>query len=181
MQLCRQLITCYLAGCLAFAGVVGLSPVLHYGIEHGGRGSIHSHLVSLPRVSKAGPAAQDGRHRHQHPRTSQQPNRLFDHSFAPSDFSSISLARLCHAFCHFLDGSGPASSQRSSSDDQRGHEHHSLAQMMVSGCVEQSLDVPLLDLAPGALVAEKALAHPLLLAFAWNAQTASRAPPSARS
>jgi hypothetical protein len=43
----NQLLSCYLAGCLLIAGAVGLNPLLHQQIEHGGNGPIHVHSRAL--------------------------------------------------------------------------------------------------------------------------------------
>ena len=182
MKIWRQLVVSYLALCLAFAGVIGLSPVLHFWIEHGGQGPIHTHSGFVPQVSQSGHSHDGGRF-HQHAQTAENPlpTGLFAHSYRSFELPNISLARLCHALCHLLQGVGPAGSQQPFPNDKGGHEHHSLPQMMASGCVDQALDVPLLSFTPGALVAPDFPALTLFLPSDWNAQTPSRGPPSTRS
>jgi hypothetical protein len=47
MRRLAQLLSCHLALCVASTGLVGVSPMLHHLVEHGGRGSVHSHQGRL--------------------------------------------------------------------------------------------------------------------------------------
>src|SRR4051812_23506401 len=123
MTFCKQLVSFYLALSVALAGAVGLSPALHRLIEHGGLGPAHSH--AFPAHERFQPAAQ-----------SSFADLLVHHQRAFA-LPAIPFGKIWHNLAHFLTD---ASQPEPPSKNSRGHEHHSLAQMMASGFAEQALD-----------------------------------------
>lgn len=198
-----QLVSCYLALCLVFGGAVALSPILHVWIEHGGKAGPHTHLimqhevaaVSQPQEVHPGHADAPGlahilSHALElsHPpspssaSTQAHANGLFAHNYEPFRPPNLSALRhSLHAVFHLLGGRAPAASEPSPSGDGPGHQHHSLPQLLAGGLVEQHLDLPLLQPVPVSLTLRALPAHTPLLVNDWDAQTASRGPPSARS
>ena len=73
----RQILAAYVALCVAFAGAVGLSPVLHRWVEHGGEGPAHVHARSSATLERT-------LHPHPHPH----------HHDSPPDHHHNSLAQL---------------------------------------------------------------------------------------
>jgi hypothetical protein len=182
MSLGRQFISCYLALCFAFAGAVGLSPVLHHLIEHGGKGTAHTHVGFTPPAVSAG---HHHHHAHSH-RNSHQPAEphaanWFTHSHKPFEFPKISLSRLGQALKHLLERNPPLNSGSSPTDDDPEHEHHSLPQLLASGLIDQHLDSPLVQVAELAPTFLNVPCHGVPAVRDWDAQSASRAPPFARS
>jgi hypothetical protein len=198
-----QLVACYLALSLAFGGAVALSPILHVWIEHGGKAGPHTHLTLPPEVVAAShrqgvqhrhPDALDAAHELWHTRELSHPpspasvstqahgHGLFVHSYEP--FRPPNLATLRHSLhvvFHFLGGRAPASSEPAPPGDRPGHQHNSLPQLLAGGAVEQHLDFPLLQPVPVSWTFRVLPSHTPLLVDDWDAQMASRGPPSVRS
>ena len=158
----RQLISGYLAFTIVAAGVVGLSPLLHTWIEHGGHGPHHSHLKPLRHAPKA-------------------PQRVlarkaFAHSIKP--FTIPGLGRFQAALSNCLQRL--ASKSRPATDGEPEHEHHSLAQLLANGLIDVSfVGAPLI---PERVSADciPVCVPPFLLA-ASNAELPGRGPPSTLS
>ena len=175
----RLLVASYLVLCLAFAGAIGLSPVLHYWIEHGGQGPIHSHSSFVSHVTWGSHSHTDGQfHSQVRPQEDHSPAGFFVHNYRPFALPNISLSGLFHALCHLFEGLGPVGSPQPLSSENGGHVHNSLPQMLASGCVEQALDIPLISFTPGSFLDPGLLGYTLFLPKEWNAQTASRGPPA---
>jgi hypothetical protein len=196
-----QLVTCYLALCLVFGGAVALSPILHVWIEHGGKAGPHTHLILQPEIAAVAhpqeihPSHADApgfAHALSHAfglshapspssvSTQASADGLFVHDYEP--FRPPNLAALRHSLhvvFHLLGGRAPPASEPSG--DRPGHQHHSLPQLLAGGLVEQFLNLPLLPPAPVSLTLRALPAHTPLRVNDWDAQTASRGPPSARS
>lgn len=181
MRLGRRLIACYLALCFAFAGAVGVSPILHRLIEHGGQGPDHTHNHFVARGTDFESAHQHGDaplHRHTPAKVVPRPAAALSHSFKPFELPKIPLNGIWRALNHFL--AVASASESSPSKDKPRHEHHSLFQLIVSGLVEQPLDVPILSFVPFEFISRDFVAEAFLAAHDWDAQTASRAPPLAK-
>jgi hypothetical protein len=157
----RKLISCCLALSLAFAGAVAFSPVLHRLIDHGGHGRPHSHYRAT-RIHAPG-------HR--------EARSTFRHTFNPFGLPQIDLSRLWHKLEHWLAGHAA----ESPAQDESGHEHHSLSQLLAGGLVEQTIDAPLFEVIFFVSIRGVALAENPLLDSNWDAQTATRGPPFIRS
>jgi hypothetical protein len=68
----------------------------------------------------------------------------------------------------------------SSSEDEPGHEHHSLSQLLAGGLLEQTLDFPALEQTVVFIAIPVLLSNDPLLEENWDAQSASRGPPFRR-
>ncbi len=80
----QRLISWYLVLCLASAGAIGISPILHQWVEHGGRGTAHTHSARLNEVAEAAhihahEIGQPHEHEHDSPSTFLAPKSLFAH------------------------------------------------------------------------------------------------------
>ena len=186
MKRLHQLISCCLALGFALAGAIGINPVLHQLIEHGGHGPAHTHSAMMASANALSVWHDDGDGRlHQHllrppAPTQTRLQRPFAHSHE-FELPAIPVGRLLHAFSQLLEtgSSNPAGSVPS--DNPAGHQHHSLPQMLLTGLLDQHLEVqpsafrfaPVVFLAPVAEV--------LPLARDWDAQTQGRAPPTSWS
>jgi len=196
MRLFRGLIACYLALCFAFAGAVGVSPFLHAWIEHSGKVSPHTHLVTSYGVEVVlyydnDQPADALRHalESSRPHVLQISTKseghldgLFVHDYKPFRLPDLSfLWRSLDTFFHLLEGSRPPSSGPSPFSNGPRHHHNSLPQLLASGLAEPNLHLPLLLYDP-VLLNFRALPTPSPLHVRdWDAQTASRGPPFARS
>jgi len=185
MQLWRQIASGYLALCLALAGLMGISPDLHRLLEHGGHGAAHSHRGLSAFEQDYHPHGEDHSHPQPHPHLHEanpenggEPHgRIFvsnHRSFSlPLEKVWLAAVRWVDQWATNMDDA-PASSP---SGEEPGHEHHSLAQLLANGLLEQALDMPVLavhlSLGPPVLPTPKLLVLPAL----FEAQTAGRAPP----
>ncbi len=169
-KLLQKFLGCSLALAVLLAGAIGISPVLHVLIEHGGASTAHTHFGAkvsyshthsrLPAAAAAVKPLKPLRLQTAPPLTlfGLQPQSLFR-----------SAARLASGLLHSI----PAPPDGTDSS----HTHHSLAQMLLSGAVEFSLDVPAVS---PVCPSEQFAATPsttVVRSFEWQAQTASRAPP----
>ena len=178
----QQILSGYVALCLALAGFVGTSPTLHRLIEHGGRGVAHVHFHGTDGMIVLG-------HRHDQPAVDTQERRaaatqsvsrtLFVHSHQPAAVPAIQLDRLWHALGHLLAPEGEDPAPDTSEDP--AHHHDSLAQTLAGGLIEQSLDSPQLIGLPLATLFDLRPFAPPSLDVRWDSQTASRGPPPRRS
>ena len=186
MKRFHQLISCYLALGFVFAGAVGLSPVLHQLIEHGGRGPVHTHSGREATANVLAVWHNDGDGRfHQHllrPPSAEQvrPKKPFTEA-DKFELPDIPLSRALLALTRIFESGAAHPLESSPSDSAPGHQHHSLPQMLLTGLLDQCSDVPLAEFvfAPAIFLAPPA--DVLLLASDWDAQTLSRGPPASRS
>ena len=181
-KLVKPILCFYLALSLMFGGLVGIVPALHQLVEHGGRGPLHTHHDALTcRLTMALSHEEGSIHSRSHFPEPLDHNGLFVHSYAPFRFPSLPLARFWHGLCHFTELNAPGASEPSRSKDGPGHEHHSLAQMMINGLVDQPIDIPLLGPLPTSYLSQDFQTNPCFVESLWDAQTAGRGPPSAQS
>ena len=172
----QQLLSFYLALCVAFAGAVGISPVLHVMVEHGGHGHTHSHAGL-----KNGNAIAEHAHPHPHPVPESQPAKsariaLPDHS--PKLFG-FHLSDVYRAVGGWIAGAVDPLPVTPVDENGSSHTHHSLAQMLLSGTVEGVADVPPLVCAPSVFTLSPESSRSSFVASLFDAQTASRGPPFA--
>ena len=180
-----QWVSCYLALSLALGGAVALSPMLHVWMEHGGTATWHTHLNGWSEIA-ANFHPPVGDHSHAGELmialTPKRRNGLFEHSYEPFQLPNLSALRhSLHAVLHWLGGRVPTAREPSPSGDRPGHQHHSLPQLLAGGAVDQPLDLPLLPLAPVSVTHRALPTHTPLLVGDWDAQMASRGPPTAQS
>jgi len=185
----QQLISCYLALCLALAGAVGVSPVLHHLIEHGGKGPAHTHTRGP--VNGASTA-----HSHDHSHHNFQTGQSHSHELErssdssrskalsvqphqPFTFSRIPFDELWQSFCQFFIKA--AEESPGTADDQPGHEHQSLAQLLAAGLIDLSASLPPITGFSASLGFFLPSTQDPLLPGSWDVQTASRGPPGERS
>lgn len=188
MKRLRHIVSWYVALCVAFAGVVGISPLLHQVVEHGGRGPAHVHA----RIARSHTPPV---HPHHHgpsershdsfvfpfPESSPSPGSVFVHGHPSFRFPTESLARLWHALGHFISGDPEDPYGTPFDPSHPDHSHHSLAQLMADGLVEGVIDLPRL---PGLSSPTSKVCSPfqaLLPNPPWDAQTAGRGPPTVSS
>jgi hypothetical protein len=186
MRHLRQLIAVYLALCFAFAGAVGISPVLHRLIEHGGHGRAHTHPRVLP-LAAASPHSHphhagrdhynDDGHSHTHVAKSEHGH----HGHKAHSHESFALANTWHALGHWLADLAAEWPDSSGSEDVPQHRHDSLPQLLISGLVEQHIDVP--PVQPNAAMCVVFLwrVETIFLVRGFDPQTASRPPPAFQS
>jgi hypothetical protein len=187
MQLWRQIASGYLVLCLAFAGLVGISPDLHRLVEHGGDGPTHAHQGVATATHRPPVHSRDHSHPHPH-EPDRAENKELEARKGPSGFFvskhrsfSLPFARLWHGFVHFLEHSAsvPDGSQDTdSSDNTPGHDHHSLAQLLAAGLLEQNVDAPVLAFDFVLYWSSLPTPEAVILGRRFDAQTAGRAPPS---
>ena len=175
----QQLLSFYLALCVAFAGAVGLSPALHVFVEHGGEGRAHTHVGadgvahshvegarSKPGVFRIAAPAETAARSVIIPSGAWKPVTLL--GLQPQDLGR-SLERLFAKVAAHLP-SAPAK-------NDAGHTHHSLPQMLVGGVVEGTVVAPCLVFAPETFAFVSLLSDPRPAPAPWYAPTASRGPP----
>jgi len=174
---CQQILSCYLALCVALASAIGLSPELHVWLEHGGHGQTHTH---------AGAGGKAHAHTHARPRSqssstaflpaSQKAEIFFAEAYRPFTLPGFDLKTVyagigrwfAHAWSHATEA--PAK-------DDSDHDHHSLPQLLMAGLIEGACDAPDLICAPPPVASAVTHCKPVGPVSDWNAQTASRAPP----
>ena len=184
MKRLQQLVSCYLAFCLACAGAVGFSPVLHFWIEHGGQGPAHLHHAVSEGVAPAshGPLSHHGRLPPPNPaRADTRLNGLIFHSQDSVRVPTIPLQRAWYALIQLLEVHGPAAPAPSSPEGDPGHEHHSLPQLLAGGLIDLHLDLPPLQDLSVSRTLHVPLADTPLLVRDWDVPTLGRGPPSVRS
>lgn len=171
MRFFRPWIIGYLVLCFAFAGAVGLSPFLHQLIEHGGHGAWHTHRGEGKHLGFAHESVpvELQTEATSHNEVRQRP--VFTRNHRPFKLPTAQFARLTGVMADLLGvpehpiGEGE-------------HEHHSLAQLLANGLLDQHIEIPI---APHFVPSGSYLllsADELLLASIWNAQTPDRGPPS---
>lgn len=157
----------YLACCLALAGTVGLSPLLHQLIEHGGRGPLHTHGKARLSVAASHWQVHDQAHA---PFTMAGLGRAGEFR-GPLAESAVLVAK------PGVNSEPAPASNPPASGDAADHEHHGLSQLLLNGLVEFSPD----GLTVGVLFPPRLLEafspSPLMLAGGFDPQTASRGPP----
>lgn len=176
----RQLVSCYLALCLLGGGAVELSPVLHHWIEHGGHGTVHSHANAqfVGANEKPGHRHGDGLP-HEHATEPLPSSGFFTHAHEPFGLPKISLGKLWNAAAHLLETT--SSRDAAPSENDPGHHHNSIFQLLAAGLIDQA-PVPLpLPLAPHAIAVNLPAADERIVIKGWDAQSASRGPPGSRS
>ena len=174
------MLACYLALCLAFAGLVGVNPALHRLVEHGGQGPAHTHPRGLAHtVPDAGWHDHGDGQAHRHAAPDLPARSLFSHKYTPTGEPLLSLRGLWGAL-KAVAGTSPSSNQPQPAGDE-GHHHHSLAQLLASGLIDQHLDAPVLTGPPISFVVVCCFADSPLLIPDWDAQSASRGPPTSQS
>lgn len=188
----RQLTACYLALCLAAGGAVGLSPVLHHLIEHGGQGPRHVHWGLAPRAASAPEARAEAHHHgdeHWH-RHDAEPVRaiesrrtsLLEHSVERHGVRKFSLSRLARGLARLIETAAPAHPRPAHpADAPADHRHDSVFQLLAGGLVDQAPDaLPTVFLPSPRVPCATPASRPAVIRD-WDAQTASRGPPAARS
>lgn len=184
MKRMQQLISCYVVLCLALAGAVGISPLLHQRIEHGGHGPAHIHARGMAAVPVAVHSHDHGNgaghvHPADHATEPSRPAGTFVHRHRPQTLAAFQLSRFWRALGQLFPSKAQSPSQ--SSPEDPGHTHDSLAQLLAGGLVEHACDAPPLECDPVSFPNRFLPAKVLLLNCAWDAQTASRGPPFFRS
>lgn len=172
-RILQPILGCYLVLCLALAGAVGTSPLLHQWLEHGGQGQAHVHHGGPSGGHYHHDESQPHTHPHPHPTPAPQnslKDRLVHHGGA---FGLPNLQGLCRMVGLFLPLRSVPDSEPGS-----GHEHHSLPQLMAAGLAEH--------VEPPSLTAFFFLGHYQRVmnedssskTSPWNAQACPRGPPS---
>ena len=188
MKRLSQIISAYVALCLALAGLVGVSPTLHLWIEHGGQGTPHLHNRGIANSEfpqsvnyhrHADGSSHDIDHRHpEGPGLGRGVSHLgFLPTHRPFAMPTVPLARMGRALLRVLCGELTHSSDSSSPLNQPGHHHHGLAQLLSHGLVELVMDIPPLSYPPVSFALQALPADAFLPDSKWEAQTASRGPP----
>ncbi|HWN93940.1 MAG TPA: hypothetical protein VNT99_02815 [Methylomirabilota bacterium] len=185
MKRWQQVVSWYLVFCLVFAGAVGLSPILHLWVEHGGEGRAHIHI----HAGHATSGAISGKHAHPHPHRHDAPTA---HGFHRSAHAARALLvekykqptllgwevqdvyrAVSRLFARVLE-----QSPYTPPDDANGHTHDSLPQLLLAGAVEGAWPVLPFVCAPLGIEFSSTLSFSVFLAADFEAQTASRAPPA---
>jgi hypothetical protein len=158
---------------LVLAGAIGVSPWLHWLVEHDGHGTAHSHVgqVEFEGATVAAEArwrahSQGGGHVHHH-------HHHFEaegHFRLPSDDS-----RLSGGLAQGSNEKDDAGSEPEHSDP--AHHHDSLPQWLISGLLEQCGYAPALPPFSAASAYLSPATFAILPDAAWDLQTASRGPP----
>jgi hypothetical protein len=178
----RQIISCYLALCVALAGAVGLSPVLHVMVEHGGHGHAHSH-AGFQRSGKV-TLEHAHNHPHSHPHSNfhsgsrDQLSRLIAEKYPPQKLFGLELKDVYRAVGGWVAQAFEHLPQAPADNESGSHTHHSLAQMLLNGTVEGVADVPPLVCAPILFRFSDQISSARFSASHFDAQSASRAPPA---
>lgn len=177
MKRCQQWLSAYLVLCLVFASAAGLSPLLHFWLDHGGEGAAHTHRAGGEVAAV---------HVHPHPRphdlppqgfvraesfsrpqlTTERPLKLF--GLEPTDIYRA-VGRLVARV--FADGAAAPEEPTSQ------HTHHTLSQLLLSGAVEGAVVIFAPVVAPMEFTCVSSFPENVFVASDWNAQTASRGPP----
>ena len=162
---------------LALASLAGFRPFWHQLIEHGGQGPWHTHngysepkpllLVEADTVLlvKAHPTVQPA---------GEATSKLKPHG----DFK-LPLKPLSQAVHRLAKWFGTDDTATKKNTPQ--HEHHSLAQLLAGGLVEQAIDIPLVLPFTAPFSIRFFGNEALLLESPWDLQSAGRAPPASWS
>jgi hypothetical protein len=174
MRRWQYLLSFYLIFTIAFAGVVGISPTLHFWVEHGGDGHVHSH------------AGSGTRHAHSHaipssPFTakSHDLSERLEAKYPQPRLFGLELKQIYRALVRAVAPLAKRAAE-APSHDRDGHAHDSLAQMLLAGAVEGLSIAPLLVAPLINEVASGKTRNAFVPGFVFNSQTASRAPPARR-
>ena len=180
----KNFVTAYLLLCLAFAGAVGLSPLLHQWVEHAGEGSPHVHgprgHFHHPSASASSRETQREHDDHSHPHRHSQgvvvrTERLFVHSEGSFPEVDVLVVRAWQSLWALLaNGDSSESNERSSEGE---HHHESLAASLTSGLIDSA--EPLVEFVPPQTQssARASVLFSRVVAFDWNSVTAPRGPP----
>jgi hypothetical protein len=170
----RQIIACYVALCVAFAGAIGFSPTLHVWVEHGGHGAAHTHSAASVHAAI--------HHEHPHPHRSEEaptppPARTLRISTAPPlTLFGLEVQDLFRGVNTLLAWACPVESSDPTHSESE-HSHHSLAQMLAQGAVEALAVSPPVAIAPHDFNFSPLTTEAHLATADWYAPTASRGPP----
>lgn len=181
----RQWIAAVLFLGICLAGVVSINPVLHVAIEHGGKGSVHTHHGvtsarphSHPHLHSQPPCAAPGSLR---ALARTEPADVFVSTHLAFSLPSLSAHEFWSALREFLGqiSSGEGADPDPSRDgDTPDHAHHSLSQLMADGLIDHSDDAPLFQV---YFLKLDHLALPVpsdpRIVRQFDTQTAGRAPP----
>jgi hypothetical protein len=170
----QQLISAYVALCFALAGVIGLNPALHVGMEHGGQGALHLHLGGNGRVVGA-------HHAHPHPHewesfsppASQTSRLATGASLTLFGLEPQDIYRAVGCWLARMTESLPATPQ----PDEPGHTHHSLAQLLLGGFVEGTIEIEPPVVAPEPCSLFGPVPESVTVAGEFYSPTAGRGPP----
>lgn len=195
MRSLLQLVSAYLAICVALAGSVGVNPLLHRWVEHGGQGPAHVHLRAPAHAHPHAPAP----FRNIDPAASAPRTvdavprgfgRVFVHPHAAFDLPTAPLAELWHALSHLLgerssdsstgsdpDSRSPSPSDRAPDPSDPGHRHDSLVQLLTDGLVEMNPETGLPGLAFNPVACVPGFPDLPPREVRWDALTAGRGPP----
>lgn len=181
MRRLPQLTSWLLVLCLLLAGAVGLSPVLHSWVEHGGQGRAHSHQGGVALAATGGHTHADGS-RHDQSRLLRPdfPRGVFVWCDTSVAAEKLNLSHIWQSLGHFF-APRPDDSSDSPEKNHPGHGHHSLAQSLAGGLIEFAADLPVLSGVEARFIFSSFPPKSPFLAEAWNAQTAGRGPPASQS
>ncbi|HXG49605.1 MAG TPA: hypothetical protein VNO52_18435 [Methylomirabilota bacterium] len=184
----QSLIATWLILTLATAGVVGISPILHHWVEHGGQGAPHVHRGTVGwhshhtrAVFQTPPSG--NAHSHSHPHSTLPKAGAatvpFTHNHAPFELPHIDLDLLREWLARLFQKASDAPLGEPGNNPD--HHHDSVFQLVAGGlidraCTSATLAVPLLLEARPPTTCDGRLVLP-----AWEGQYASRAPPGAGS
>lgn len=182
----QRLLVCYAALGVVFAAFVGRSPTLHVWVDHHGHASEHVH-DKASRVTRS-------LHLHSHPHPHPHPHSAGGNVSAQASQASLLRDALEHRQKSVtLFGLAPrhiygalaglltaALDQLPEPAEQGSHEHthHTLSQLLLSGAIEQLLDVDPHLAAPERPEAPSPSPAPRVAAADWDAATATRGPPA---
>jgi hypothetical protein len=164
-----------------FAGMVGISPRLHVAFEHGGHGPEHTHGWTTINSSAVRPV-------HPHPHgDATDPEKLSLQLGRPSFFvnahrsfglPSISIRALSQILTRFIRTSeSPAGDASRPVPASPAHDHHSLAQSLACGLIEQSVGTVILEFGSVRFSFLLPVPPEVHLEPFFDAQMAGRAPP----
>ncbi|HEY1174359.1 MAG TPA: hypothetical protein VGH19_23540 [Verrucomicrobiae bacterium] len=169
----RSWIAGYLILCLALAGAVGLSPFLHQLIEHGGHGEWHTHSHDVGSKHYTFDSAAALAQVDSLSQVEKKAKPVFTRNHRPFKLPTAPIVKLVGAMADLL-----GSPEKNSNPSAEGHEHHSLAQLLASGLLDQHVDIPVIPHFVPKGSYQILSPDELLLASIWNAQTPDRGPPA---
>lgn len=165
--------------------MVSINPLLHVAIEHGGRGSIHTHrgvtsakLHSHPHLHSQPLSADSGSQRSL-PRTETSGVFVSTHrAFSLPSLSADEIWSAVRGFLGPLTSGDDATPDPSQDGDSSNHAHHSLSQLMADGLIDHDAAVPEFQFHFFRLdhLALPAPSDPRIIRR-FETQTAGRAPP----
>lgn len=187
MRRLSQIISAYVALCLALAGMVGLSPSLHLLIEHGGLGTPHRHALDSIATGNFHHHADGSSHDADHQAPGIRAKGLgplhigFTPTHQPFELPSIRLPQAGRALLQFLAGASNHPEESPSPDQQSNHHFNSLTQLLSHGLVEVVVDLRPQTWLVTTFIWRTQPAEAFLSDPGWEAQTATRGPPLVRS